>query len=316
MMALLAFLSLCGFGYGEGRVAYVKEDYISGILSLKAGQEVFVSLEMEGFSQIYHNGTAYLIPSSLLEDYHALEARGWKKGEEIVYEPLIQDRFSDLLFIGDSRFVQMFWDSKDSTSSWICEIGRGYSFLADIAVPMLEKENLSGVDIVLCLGANDLRVQGADPKAVADQFILFYQTTARDWAARDARIHVLSILPVRSEDTVLNQKIDQYNGLIAEFMLSAQTDYNAYGVGDANSLSQHALWDDFAAYNQSVYFQPASAYIDYYDWRGEAGAYLTFRDTLHFDSLTNYRNYITIVSHVHQDRQQRLWEQNASQSSE
>ncbi|MBR1471504.1 MAG: hypothetical protein IJ600_07685 [Lachnospiraceae bacterium] len=113
----------------------------------------------------------------------------------------------DVLFVGDSRFVQM-WMQMGSGDLYIAKVGTGYEWFRDEAVPEIDRTVTPGIKIVINMGVNDLGNVG--------RYVLLVNECAERWIAAGAEVYYLSVNPVVDGSTYAT------NEMIAAFNLTMQ----------------------------------------------------------------------------------------------
>ncbi len=111
-----------------------------------------------------------------------------------------------ILFIGDSRCVQMREAVGGGNSSWICEGGKGYKWLSETAIGQADPCIGKGTKVVICLGVNDVG-NGASYAALINQ-------KAAEWAARGAKTYFVSVNPVWENPWVTEEQVVNFNSYI------------------------------------------------------------------------------------------------------
>lgn len=111
-----------------------------------------------------------------------------------------------ILFIGDSRCVQMKEVVNGGNSSWICEGGKGYDWLMEKALGQADPCVGKGTKVVFCLGVNDTR-NCSNYAAIINQ-------KAAEWAARGAKTYFVSVNPVWENPWVTEDQVINFNSSI------------------------------------------------------------------------------------------------------
>ena len=112
-----------------------------------------------------------------------------------------------ILFIGDSRCVQMKEAVGGGNSSWICENAKGYDWLCEKAIGQADQCVGKGTKVVICLGVNDTR-NASNYAAVINQ-------KAAEWAGRGAKTYFVSVNPVWENPWVTEDQVINFNATIA-----------------------------------------------------------------------------------------------------
>lgn len=111
-----------------------------------------------------------------------------------------------ILFIGDSRCVQMQEAVGGGNSSWICENSKGYKWLSENAIQRADECVGKGTKVVICLGVNDTD-HAYDYAALINQ-------KAAEWAARGAKTYYVSVNPVWENPYVTEEQVQLFNSAI------------------------------------------------------------------------------------------------------
>lgn len=112
-----------------------------------------------------------------------------------------------ILFIGDSRCVQMQEATAGGGCSWVCEGGKGYDWLTTKAMERAEPSIGKGTKVVICLGVNDTRN--------ANNYAAFVNQKAAEWAARGARTYFVSVNPVSPNPWTSEEDVALFNSCVA-----------------------------------------------------------------------------------------------------
>ena len=108
-----------------------------------------------------------------------------------------------ILFIGDSRCVQMKEAVGGGGCSWICDNGKRYEWFRDTAIPRADAIVGKGTKVVICMGVND-------PGDVYNYATLTNQKAA-EWAARGAKTYYVSVNPVWENPYTTKEQVEVFN---------------------------------------------------------------------------------------------------------
>ena len=108
-----------------------------------------------------------------------------------------------VVFVGDSRCVQMSAAVGGGGSTWICENGKQYSWFESYAVPRLDNIVGKGTKVVICMGVND-------PEHCY-QYAALTNQKAAEWAARGATTYFVSVNPVWDNPYVTQEEVETFN---------------------------------------------------------------------------------------------------------
>ena len=108
-----------------------------------------------------------------------------------------------VVFVGDSRCVQMSAAVGGGGSTWICENSKRYSWFETNAVPRLDDIVGKGTKVVICMGVND--------PGNYKQYAALTNQRAAQWAARGAKTYFVSVNPVWENPYVTQEQVDTFN---------------------------------------------------------------------------------------------------------
>ena len=108
-----------------------------------------------------------------------------------------------VVFVGDSRCVQMSAAVGGGGSTWICENSKRYSWFETNAVPRLDDIVGKGTKVVICMGVND--------PGNYNQYAALTNQRAAQWAARGATTYFVSVNPVWENPYVTQEQVDTFN---------------------------------------------------------------------------------------------------------
>lgn len=112
-----------------------------------------------------------------------------------------------ILFIGDSRCVQMQEATGGGGCSWVCEGGKGYDWFTSKAMERAEPSIGKGTKVVICLGVND--------PGNANRYAAFANQKAAEWAARGAVTYFVSVNPVSDNPWTSQEQVALFNSCVA-----------------------------------------------------------------------------------------------------
>lgn len=108
-----------------------------------------------------------------------------------------------VVFVGDSRCVQMQAAVGGGGSTWICEGGKRVSWMEENAVPRLDNIVGKGTKVVICMGVND--------PWHYPEYAALTNTKAAEWNARGATVYFVSVNPVWENPYVTQEQVDTFN---------------------------------------------------------------------------------------------------------
>ncbi len=142
-----------------------------------------------------------------------------------------------VLFIGDSRCVQMRDVSGGGGCSWICRNGAGYKWFSETAIPQADEIVGKGTKVVICLGVND-------PGNVSNYAALANQK-ALEWAARGAKTYYVSVNPVWENPYTSEEQVTNFNASIVGQLAGIKwIDTHTYLSGVGYKLVDGLHYDD------------------------------------------------------------------------
>ncbi len=114
----------------------------------------------------------------------------------------------DIIFVGDSRFVQMEDAAGENPYRWIAKVSQGYDWFSEVAVPEIDEAAQSGTKILINLGVNDV----ANEKAYAG----LVNRKAAEWEEKGAEVYYSSVNPVEDGRYVTEEKVESFNRSLQE----------------------------------------------------------------------------------------------------
>ncbi len=113
-----------------------------------------------------------------------------------------QTTISKLIFIGDSRTVQMQAAVK-TNDVWSCKGSIGLSWMQSTGVPQIENSITTNSAIIILMGVNDLY----HPNSYID----YINSKITSWTGKGAKIYFVSVMPTSGSYNSLNTEIDSFN---------------------------------------------------------------------------------------------------------
>ncbi|MBQ7678732.1 MAG: SH3 domain-containing protein [Butyrivibrio sp.] len=146
-----------------------------------------------------------------------------------------------LVLSGDSRTVQMSMAVKKSQHAWIAQVGEGYGWFSETAIPLVEDELGEGTVLVLNFGVNDLNN--------ASKYIRRINDKIDSWLAKGAQVYYASVGPVGESASVTNEQIEKFNATMQAGLDSRIGWIDEYGFLSQNGFSSNdGLHYDFDTY--------------------------------------------------------------------
>lgn len=117
---------------------------------------------------------------------------------------------STVIFIGDSRTVQMKSFVGQNTDIWSCKVSMGFDWMVKTGVPTIESKVNSTTGICFLMGINDLLYKSAL------EYANYINQCAKRWSAKGATVYFVSVNPVGSPSNgkygqITNEKIQSWN---------------------------------------------------------------------------------------------------------
>ncbi len=107
------------------------------------------------------------------------------------------------IFAGDSRTVQMSLAVKKSEHKWFAQVGEGYDYFVNTAIPSIDASVTTGSVIIINYGVNALHN--------VDKYISKVNSKIDSWIASGATVYYAAVLPVRDYPTITNDDIEAFN---------------------------------------------------------------------------------------------------------
>ena len=108
-----------------------------------------------------------------------------------------------MVFIGDSRFVQMEEAVGENPYVWIAESGKGLDWFEEKGVQRADAVIGTGTRVLINLGVNDVRN--------IDRYITFFNQKAAEWTLRGAVVYYASVNPVWTNPYVTKEQVEAFN---------------------------------------------------------------------------------------------------------
>lgn len=109
----------------------------------------------------------------------------------------------EIIFVGDSRFVQMHNAVGGSDYVWIAKSSQGYKWFASEAVPQIDAVVGRGTKILINLGVNDV----ANVNAYAE----LVNKKAAEWTQKGATVYYASVNPVENGQYITKSMVNTFN---------------------------------------------------------------------------------------------------------
>ncbi|MBD5521735.1 MAG: SH3 domain-containing protein [Lachnospiraceae bacterium] len=108
-----------------------------------------------------------------------------------------------VIFVGDSRFVQMQNSVGENSCTWIAESAKGYKWFNENAIARIDNNVGSGSKILINLGVNDV--------GNLQKYISLVNTKANEWVGKGATVYYSSVNPVWENPYVTEEQVEYFN---------------------------------------------------------------------------------------------------------
>lgn len=139
------------------------------------------------------------------------------------------ENVAGVIFVGDSRFVQMEKCAGQNPCTWIAESSKGYKWLNENAVERIDNCVGNGSKIVLNLGVNDL--------GNLQKYLTLVNAKAEEWTSKGATVYYSSVNPVSGNRYVTEEQVEYFNSQLQ------------------SGLSENVHWIDSHSYLNSIGYQ-------------------------------------------------------------
>ncbi|MBD5444212.1 MAG: SH3 domain-containing protein [Lachnospiraceae bacterium] len=108
-----------------------------------------------------------------------------------------------VIFVGDSRFVQMQNSVGENSCTWIAESSKGYNWFNEKAIARIDNNVGSGSKILINLGVNDV--------GNLQKYISLVNSKANEWVGKGATVYYSSVNPVWENPYVTEEQVEYFN---------------------------------------------------------------------------------------------------------
>lgn len=108
-----------------------------------------------------------------------------------------------LIFIGDSRTVQMHEAVGDTGAWFVGENGKGYKWFVEKAIPKVDAHVGKGTRILINLGVND--------PGNADKYVAEVNRKTLEWTAKGANVYYATVYPVTENPYTTDEAVQVMN---------------------------------------------------------------------------------------------------------
>lgn len=113
-----------------------------------------------------------------------------------------------VIFIGDSRMVQMHEAMGNTGVYYVAENAKGYDWLTQTAIAKVDPFVGKGTKIVINLGVNDTKN--------ADKYITYVNAKANEWKSKGAKVYYATVNPVWNSPYVSDYQVSFFNTKLAQ----------------------------------------------------------------------------------------------------
>ena len=185
--------------------------------SLKTGREVTVTGRADtGWYEILYNEDKVFVSDKYLLDEKPVEEPVLEAAADTEPVPDEQPQetakvvpvtevknVAGVIFVGDSRFVQMKNSVGENPCTWIAESSKGYKWLNENAVARIDNCVGKGSKILINLGVND--------PGNLKNYLALVNTKADEWAGKGATVYYASVNPVWDNPYVTEEQVEYFN---------------------------------------------------------------------------------------------------------
>ena len=184
---------------------------------LKSGRDVTVIGQADtGWYQILYNEEKVFVSNKYLQSEKPVEepvlqasaeaepAADNQPQEPEEVKPVTEVKnVAGVIFVGDSRFVQMQSSVGDNPCTWIAESSKGYKWLNENAIARIDNCVGKGSKILINLGVND-------PGNIQN-YLTLVNAKAEEWTSKGATVYYASVNPVWDNPYVTEEKVKIFN---------------------------------------------------------------------------------------------------------
>ncbi|MCR5669715.1 MAG: SH3 domain-containing protein [Butyrivibrio sp.] len=153
------------------------------------------------------------------------------------------------LFVGDSRTVQLKMAVGTSDKAYIAQVGEGYSYFKNTAVPAISSYAGKGTTMIINFGVNDL--------GNASKYIKLVNNNIDTWTNAGITVYYAAVTPVGDCASVSNDQIESFNA-----KLKAELDPRVNWLDGYSYLSEAGFsTGDGLHYNKDTYKNLYSYYM-------------------------------------------------------
>ena len=126
-----------------------------------------------------------------------------------------------VIFVGDSRMVQMHDALGNTGVYYVAENSKGYNWFVEQGVPQIDAHVGKGTKIVINFGVND-------PGNI-DKYISYVNTKSAEWRAKGAKVYYATVNPVSENPYTSEAQVNYFNDKLVPGLVGVSIiDSNAY----------------------------------------------------------------------------------------
>jgi len=131
------------------------------------------------------------------------------------------------IYVGDSRTFGMHQVIGDDGASWISFPGTRFDAFLNSATPLIDDMSLSGKQIIILYGINDITTYGA--KTTFDYYNNFLKTKGQEWIKKGAKVYFANLVGVNYDLCIsspgtpaysvdhTNSEVNSFNSMMSSF---------------------------------------------------------------------------------------------------
>ena len=169
-----------------------------GVLAQGQTVSVLVS-DLSGWQVIDYGGVSGYVNGAYLAAVPAALEKAQADGQAALPQTGQIIPGAAMVFIGDSRFVQMEEAVGENPYVWIAESGKGLDWFEEKGVQRADAVIGTGTRVLINLGVNDVRN--------IDRYIEFFNQKAAEWTLRGAVVYYASVNPVWTNPYVTKEQV-------------------------------------------------------------------------------------------------------------
>ena len=141
-----------------------------------------------------------------------------------------------VIFVGDSRMVQMHEALGNTGVLYIAENAKGYDWFVEKAIPQIDSSCGKGSRIVINLGVND--------PGNADKYVAMVNAKASEWTAKGAKVYYALVNPVWDNPYTTEDQVVAINNKLAAGLVGVKIlDTHTYLVNNGYRLIDGLHYD-------------------------------------------------------------------------